>query len=178
MKNMARKNQKAPWEEEEEIIWVSKTEMKNDMIELQKLGEELVELKPSQLKKIPMSEDLMDAVKDAQRFNMEARRRQLQFIGKMMRTIDPEPIQAALDKLRNKHSQNTAVLHKLEQLRDRIVEQGDSAIEDALELYPEMDRQRLRQLTRQANKEKANNKPPKASREIFQILKEHNDESF
>ncbi|CAH8183836.1 MULTISPECIES: ribosome biogenesis factor YjgA [Vibrio] len=175
---MARKNQKAPWEEEEEIIWVSKTEMKNDMIELQKLGEELVELKPSQLKKIPMSEDLMDAVKDAQRFNMEARRRQLQFIGKMMRTIDPEPIQAALDKLRNKHSQNTAVLHKLEQLRDRIVEQGDSAIEDALELYPEMDRQRLRQLTRQANKEKANNKPPKASREIFQILKEHNDESF
>ncbi|MDE1231099.1 ribosome-associated protein [Vibrio aestuarianus] len=178
MKNMARKNQKAPWEEEEEIIWVSKTEMKNDMIELQKLGEELVELKPSQLKKIPISEDLMDAVKDAQRFNMEARRRQLQFIGKMMRTIDPEPIQAALDKLRNKHSQNTAVLHKLEQLRDRIVEQGDSAIEDALELYPEMDRQRLRQLTRQANKEKANNKPPKASREIFQILKEHNDESF
>ncbi|MDE1220802.1 ribosome-associated protein [Vibrio aestuarianus] len=178
MKNMARKNQKAPWEEEEEIIWVSKTEMKNDMIELQKLGEELVELKPSQLKKIPMSEDLMDAVKDAQRFNMEARRRQLQFIGKMMRTIDPEPIQAALDKLRNKHSQNTAVLHKLEQLRDRIVEQGDSAIEDALELYPEMNRQRLRQLTRQANKEKANNKPPKASREIFQILKEHNDESF
>lgn len=175
---MARKNQKAPWEEEEEIIWVSKTEMKNDMIELQKLGEELVELKPSQLKKIPMSEDLIDAVKDAQRFNMEARRRQLQFIGKMMRTIDPEPIQAALDKLRNKHSQNTAVLHKLEQLRDRIVEQGDSAIEDALELYPEMDRQRLRQLTRQANKEKANNKPPKASREIFQILKEHNDESF
>ncbi|WP_274700392.1 ribosome biogenesis factor YjgA [Vibrio aestuarianus] len=175
---MARKNQKAPWEEEEEIIWVSKTEMKNDMIELQKLGEELVELKPSQLKKIPISEDLMDAVKDAQRFNMEARRRQLQFIGKMMRTIDPEPIQAALDKLRNKHSQNTAVLHKLEQLRDRIVEQGDSAIEDALELYPEMDRQRLRQLTRQANKEKANNKPPKASREIFQILKEHNDESF
>lgn len=175
---MARKNQKAPWEEEEEIIWVSKTEMKNDMIELQKLGEELVGLKPSQLKKIPMSEDLMDAVKDAQRFNMEARRRQLQFIGKMMRTIDPEPIQAALDKLRNKHSQNTAVLHKLEQLRDRIVEQGDSAIEDALELYPEMDRQRLRQLTRQANKEKANNKPPKASREIFQILKEHNDESF
>ncbi len=175
---MARKNQKAPWEEEEEIIWVSKTEMKNDMNELQKLGEELVELKPSQLEKIPLSEDLADAIKDAQRFNKEAKRRQLQFIGKLMRNIDPEPIQLALDKIRNKHSQNTAVLHKLEQLRDRIVEQGDDAINDALELYPEIDRQRLRQLARQAKKEKGSNKPPKASREIFQILKEHNDEAF
>ena len=175
---MARKNQKAPWEEEEEIIWVSKTEMKNDMTALQKLGEELVGLKSSQLSKIPMPEDLLLAIKDAQRFNMEARRRQLQYIGKMMRTIDPEPIQAALDKLRNKHSQNTAVLHKLEQMRDRIVEQGDDAINDAMVLYPEMDRQRLRQLARQAKKEKEANKPPKASREIFQILKEHNDASI
>ncbi len=175
---MARKNQKAPWEEEEEIIWVSKTEMKNDMIDLQKLGEELVELKASQLEKVPMPEDLFDAIKDAQRFNKEAKRRQLQFIGKLMRNIDPEPIQAALDKIRNKHSQNTAVLHKLEQLRDRIVEQGDDAISDALELYPEIDRQRMRTLARQAKKEKGGNKPPKASREIFQILKEHNDEAF
>lgn len=175
---MARKNQKAPWEEEEEIIWVSKTEMKNDMNDLQKLGEELVELKPSQLEKIPMSEDLADAIKDAQRFNKEAKRRQLQFIGKLMRNIDPEPIQAALDKIRNKHSQNTAVLHKLEQLRDRIVEQGDDAINDAIELYPEIDRQRMRQLARQAKKEKSSNKPPKASREIFQILRDHNDEAF
>lgn len=175
---MARKNQKAPWEEEEEIIWVSKTEMKNDMTALQKLGEELVGLKSSQLTKIPMPEDLLLAIKDAQRFNMEARRRQLQYIGKMMRTIDPEPIQAALDKLRNKHSQNTAVLHKLEQMRDRIVEQGDDAINDAMELYPEMDRQRLRQLARQAKKEKEGNKPPKASREIFQVLKESNDASI
>jgi len=175
---MARKNQKAPWEEEEEIIWVSKTEMKNDMTALQKLGEELVGLKSSQLSKIPMPEDLLLAIKDAQRFNMEARRRQLQYIGKMMRTIDPEPIQAALYKLRNKHSQNTAVLHKLEQMRDRIVEQGDDAINDAMVLYPEMDRQRLRQLARQAKKEKEANKPPKASREIFQVLKEHNDASI
>jgi ribosome-associated protein len=125
-----------------------------------------------------MPEDLLLAIKDAQRFNMEARRRQLQYIGKMMRTIDPEPIQAALDKLRNKHSQNTAVLHKLEQMRDRIVEQGDDAINDAMVLYPEMDRQRLRQLARQAKKEKEANKPPKASREIFQVLKEHNDASI
>lgn len=174
---MARKNQKAPWEEEEEIIWVSKTELKNDMIELQKLGEELVDLKPSALQKIPMPEDLLEAVKDAQRFKNEARRRQLQYIGRVMRNIDPEPIQAALDKLRNKHSQSTAVLHKLEQWRDRLVAEGDSAIEELMQQYPNADRQRLRQLARQASKEKQAEKAPKASREIFQILKTLNDEN-
>ena len=169
---MARKNQKAPWEPEEEIIWVSKTEMKTDMDALQKLGEELVGLKPSVLDKFPLSEDLAQAIKDAQRFKNEAKRRQLQYIGKVMRNVDPEPIQAALDKIRNKHSQATVELHKLEQLRDRVVAEGDAAISDVMDMYPEADRQRLRQLARQANKEKAANKPAKSSREIFQILKE------
>ncbi|WP_428775528.1 ribosome biogenesis factor YjgA [Vibrio sp.] len=175
---MARKNQKAPWEPEEEIIWVSKSEMKRDMEELQKLGEELVNLKPAVLEKFPLSDELFAAIKDAQRFKNEARRRQLQFIGKLMRNEDPEPIQAALDKIRNKHSQATAVLHKLENLRDRVVEEGDAAIVEVMELYPQADRQRLRQLARQANKEKQANKPAKAYREIFQILKELNDEEF
>jgi ribosome-associated protein len=175
---MARKNQKAPWEPEEEIIIVSKSEMKRDMDELQKLGEELVELKPSVLAKFPISEDLLEAIKDAQRFKNEARRRQLQYIGKVMRQEDPEPIQAALDKLRNKHSQNTAVLHKLETLHDRVIAEGDSAIDEVVELYPAADRQRLRQLARTAVKEKQNNKPPKAFREIFQVLKQLNDEAI
>ena len=175
---MARKNQKAPWEPEEEIIWVSKTEMKRDMEELQKLGEELVGLKPSVLEKFPLSEDLAEAIHDAQRFKNEARRRQLQRIGKLMRYEDPEPIQAALDRVRNKHSQATAALHKLEQLRDRIVEEGDAAITDAVELYPTVDRQRLRQLARQAAKEKKAGKPAKAFREIFQVLKELEEEEF
>ncbi|KOO16990.1 hypothetical protein AKJ18_00075 [Vibrio xuii] len=175
---MARKNQKAPWEEEEEIIWVSKTELKRDMEELQKLGEELASLKPSVLEKFPLSEDLAEAIKDAQRFKNEARRRQLQYIGKLMRFEDPEPLQAALDKVRNKHSQATAELHKLEQLRDRIVEEGDSAIADAMDLYPSADRQRLRQLARQAVKEKASGKPAKAFREIFQVLKALNEEEM
>ncbi|MDR9828353.1 ribosome biogenesis factor YjgA [Vibrio sp. FNV 38] len=173
---MARKNQKAPWEPEEEIIWVSKTELKRDMEELQKLGEELVSLKPSVLEKFPLSDVLREAIKDAQRFNKEARRRQIQYIGKMMRTEDPEPLQAALDKVRNKHSQATAELHKLELLRDRIIEEGDAAIKDVMDLYPNADRQRLRQLARQAVKEKKAGKPVKAFREIFQVLKALNEE--
>lgn len=172
---MARKNQKAPWEEEEEIIWVSRTEMKNDMEALQKLGEELVGLKPSVLEKFPLPEELRDAITDAQRFKNEAKRRQLQFIGKLMRSVEQEPIQAALDKHRNKHSQATAELHKLEQLRDRVVQEGDKAIAEVMEKFPQVDRQRIRQLYLQANREKKNNKPPKAYREIFQLLKELNE---
>jgi ribosome-associated protein len=175
---MARKNQKAPWEEEEEIIWVSRTEMKNDMEDLQKLGEELVTLKPAVLEKFPLSDELREAIKDAQRFKNEAKRRQLQYIGKVMRNVDPEPIQAALDKIRNKHSQATAALHKLELLRERIVDEGDQAISEALDLYPNLDRQRLRQLARQAAKEKKANKPAKAYREIFQALKTEEEQEI
>ena len=169
---MSRKNQKAPWEKEEEIIWVSKSEMKRDMDELQKLGEELVALTPNGLAKIPLDEDLLSSIKDAQRFKNEARRRQLQYIGKVMRSIDIEPIQAALDKLNNKHSQQTVALKKLEQKRDRLIENGDSMINAIMVDHPEADRQHLRQLVRQANKEKAQSKPAKAYREIFQYLKE------
>lgn len=169
---MSRKNQKAPWEEEEEIIWVSKTEMKQDMTDLQKLGEQLVALKPNILATFQLSETLFDAVVDAQRFKNEAKRRQLQRIGKLMRSLDPEPIQAALDKYHNKHSQATVELHKMEAMRDRIVAEGDSAIEEVMNLHPNADRQRFRQLARQAAKEKKQNKPPKSYREIFQVLKE------
>ncbi|MDB1122883.1 ribosome biogenesis factor YjgA [Vibrio algarum] len=172
---MARKNQKAPWEEEEEIIWVSKTEMKNDMEELQKIGVDLVGLKASVLEKFPLPDTLRIAITDAQRFKNEAKRRQLQYIGKLMRTIEVEPIQAALDKFHNKHSQATAELHKLEQLRDKLIEQGDVVLNEILETYPDADRQRMRQLYLQANREKKANKPPKAYREIFQILKELNE---
>ncbi|MDX1303809.1 ribosome biogenesis factor YjgA [Photobacterium sp.] len=169
---MSRKNKKAPWEAEEEIIWVSKSEMKRDMDALQKLGEELVALTPNGLAKIPLDEELLASIKDAQRFKNEARRRQLQYIGKVMRSIDIEPIQAALDKLNNKHSQQTVALKKLEQKRDRLIENGDSMINAIMVDHPEADRQHLRQLIRQANKEKAQSKPPKAYREIFQYLKE------
>jgi len=173
---MARKNQKSPWEEEEEIIWVSKTELKNDMEELQKVGVELVDLKSSVLEKFPLPDELRTAIIDAKRFKNEAKRRQLQYIGKLMRNIEMDPIQGALDKYRNKHSQATAELHKLEQLRDKLIEQGDGIINEIVDTYPNTDRQRLRQLYLQANREKKANKPPKAYREIFQILKELNEE--
>ncbi len=173
---MARKNQRAPWDEpEEDIIWVSKTEMKKELEEIQKLGEELTLLKPNVLETFPLTEELHTAIKDAQRFKQEARRRQLQYIGRLMKQLymdeELDPIRAALDKYKNKHAQASHEFHRLEQLRDRLIAEGDSVINELINQHPDLDRQRMRQLVRQAKKEQGGNKPPKASREIFQILK-------
>ncbi|WP_455864226.1 ribosome biogenesis factor YjgA [Pantoea agglomerans] len=159
-------------EEDEEIIWVSKSEIKRDAEELKRLGLELMELSKNSLDKIPLDEDLRTAIELAQKIKKEARRRQLQLIGKMLRSRDEEPIRLALDKLKNRHNQQVALFHKLEVLRDRLVAEGDEVVPDVLALYPEADRQQLRAMIRNAQKEKAANKPPKASRQIFQYLRE------
>ncbi|MEN5017057.1 ribosome biogenesis factor YjgA [Erwinia sp. Eh17-17] len=159
-------------EEDEEIIWVSKSEIKRDAEELKRLGGELVELGKNSLDKIPLDEDLRAAIELAQKIKKEGRRRQMQLIGKMLRSRDEEPIRTALDKLKNRHNQQVALFHKLEVLRDRLVEQGDDVIPEVLNLYPNADRQQLRAMIRNAQKEKAANKPPKAYRQIFQYLRE------
>lgn len=156
---------------EEEIIWVSKSEIKRDAEHLKKLGESLMALNPANLAKIPLDDNVREAIKLAQRLKMEARRRQIQYVGKLLRNVDPEPIQEALDKVENRHNQQLALLQKLELLRDQLIENGDQTLNSLLEEYPELDRQHLRTLIRMAQKEKDANKPPKNYREIFQYLK-------
>ena len=121
-------------DEDDEIIWVSKSEIKRDAEELKKLGVELVELGKNALDKIPLDADLRAAIELAQRIKMEGRRRQLQLIGKMLRQRDVEPYRQALDKLKNRHNQQVVVFHKLEQLRDRMVDGSDEAIEEVMNL--------------------------------------------
>jgi ribosome-associated protein len=159
-------------EEDEEIIWVSKSEIRRDAEELKRLGAELVDLGKNSLDKIPLDERLRTEVELAQRIKKEGRRRQLQLIGKLLRSIDVEPIRVALDKLNNRHNQQVALFHKLEMLRDRLIEQGDEAMGDVIALYPDADRQQLRSMIRNAQKEKAGSKPPKSARQIFQYLRE------
>lgn len=86
---------------------------------------------------------------------MEGRRRQLQLIGKMLRQRDVDPIRQALDKLKNRHNQQVVVFHKLEQLRDRMVDGSDEAIEEVMSLWPDADRQQLRSLVRNAGERKS-----------------------
>lgn len=166
-----KKHNEIDWTDEEEIIWVSKSEIKRDAEHLKKLGENLMNLNPANLARIPLDDNIRDAIELAQRLKMEARRRQIQYIGKLLRNIDPEPIQEALDKVENRHNQQLALLHKLEQTRDQLVAQGDLVLNDLIAEYPNLDRQHLRNLIRAAQKEKAANKPPKNYREIYQYLK-------
>lgn len=171
MARKARQNEIDWTDEEEEIIWVSKSEIKRDAEQLKKLGENLINLTPANLAKIPLDDSLREAIELAQRLRLEARRRQIQYIGKLLRNRDPEPIQEALDKVENRHNQQLALLQKLEITRDQLLEKGDVALNSLLEEYPELDRQHLRNLIRSAQKEKQANKPPKNYREIFQYLK-------
>lgn len=168
-----KKREAFDWEDEdqEEIIWVSKSEIKRDAEDLKQLGEKLVNLTKANLTKVPLDDSLKDAIELAQRLQKEARRRQLQYIGKLLRSIDAEPIREALEKIENKHNQQQAMLHKLEILRDELVAKGDTALTDLLNEHPSADRQHLRNLIRAAQKEKEQNKPSKAYREIYQILK-------
>ncbi|HEX4503061.1 MAG TPA: ribosome biogenesis factor YjgA [Scandinavium sp.] len=159
-------------DEDDEIIWVSKSEIKRDAEELKELGAEIVELGKNALEKIPLDDDLRAAVELAQRIKKEGRRRQMQLIGKMLRSRDVEPIRQALDKLKNRHNQQVSLFHKLELLRDRLVEEGDDVVAEVVGLWPDADRQQLRSLIRNAKKEKEGNKPPKSSRLIFQYLRE------
>ena len=168
-----KKKEAFDWEDEdqEEIIWVSKSEIKRDAEDLKQLGEKLVNLTKANLTKVPLDDSLKDAIELAQRLQKEARRRQLQYIGKLLRSIDAEPIREALEKIENKHNQQQAMLHKLEILRDELVAKGDVALTDLLNEHPSADRQQLRNLIRAAQKDKEQNKPSKAYREIYQILK-------
>ena len=156
--------------EDEEIIYVSKSEIKRDAEALKKLGVELVNLSKNEIAKIPLDEDLLYAIELAQKIKKEGYRRQIQYIGKLLRSRDIEPITLALDKLKNRHNQQVALFHRLEKLRDELIETGDA--ESIMELFPSADRQQLRTLARLAKKELTANKPPKTARQIFQYLKD------
>ena len=153
---------------------LSKTELKRQSAQFQKLGEQLVKLTPAHLETIPMDEQLEEAVMIARSVNRkkDGYRRQLQFIGKLLRQRDVTPINQALLMLTHQHQANNAAFHELEKARDDVAKNGDEAIQQLLEEYPELDRQKLRQFHRQINKEQEKNAAPKAYRELFQYLKQ------
>ena len=158
---------------EEEQAPLSKTKRKQAMDELQDLGEELVTLSTDRIKKINIPEDLRDAVRAAQRRTRhdEARRRQMQYIGKLMRNVEVEPIREALALVRGESASETAKLHRLEQLRSTLLA-DEKVLHEIATRYPSVDLQHLRSLRRAALKEHEQNKPPRSYRAIFQLLKD------
>ncbi len=161
-----------PSHDEDDVVEPpSKSSLKREMHALQDLGEQLVALSPERLKKVPLPDTLYEAVRAAQGFKMEARRRQMQYIGKLMRKIDPAPIQAQLDIFNGNSAAEVAKMHRLERLRERLLE-DEQTIGTIAETWPEADLQYLRTLRRNALKEREAGKPPKAFREIFRVLRD------
>lgn len=145
------------------------------MTALQKMGEELIAQPRERVKKVPMPEDVLDAILECQTIkDHEGRRRQLQFVGKKMRGLEPEEvalIQKTIDSWKGSSRAETAAMHALERKREKLLA-DDNALTALLAEHHELDAQHLRTLIRNARKEQAENKPPKAYREIFQILKQ------
>ena len=159
----------------------SRTDLKRESLELQKLGEDLLTLRADLMARLNLSEKLKDAVVEAKRItNFEGKRRQMQYIGKMMRLLDPatlEAVRTTLHEQNNGSAQENLVLHLAETWRDRLVA-DENAFGEWISQYPDTDSQQLRALTRQARKDAKPEKPGeavrhgRAYRDIFQLVRE------
>jgi len=156
----------------------SRTQQRRDALAVLALATQLVEMTPSKLAKLELPDDVRDEIANVRKITSHvARKRQLGFLAKLMRRHEEatfDAVRAALGENREKQRQETAAMHRLESLRERLLgEDGDAALSDLADQHPTLDRQHLRSLVRQARVEKNTpNKPPRAYREIFQVLKE------
>lgn len=151
----------------------SKSQLKREMHALQALGEQLIAMKDSERSRFPLSDDLLRAIEETGRIKArEARRRHMQYVGKLMRREDLDGIQAVFDDMEREKLRRDHAFHHLEAWRDRLIEEGDPAIEPLLSEYPGIDRQALRQLIRNARRERDQQKPPTNARRLFKLLRE------
>ena len=165
----------------EEVGPPSKTQLKAEADEKQALGEALLTLRPDLMARLDLPEKLLQAIGDAKKItSFEGRRRQIQFIGKLMRPLDDEPIRDAIDEQANGSAQLTLQLHLAEQWRDKLIA-SDDTLGAWLDTYPATDAQQLRALIRQARKDAMPEKPDKSGeaprhgksyREIFQLVRQ------
>lgn len=151
----------------------SRSQRKRDAEALQKLGEELTTLKDSELAQFDLPENLLKAIQDARKISSHGGlKRQRQYIGKIMRSIDAASVTSKLDELRHRHEINSGHFKKLEHWRDRILTEGNKAIDELVIEFPQADRQMLRQLQRNSQKEHDAGKPPAAARQLFKYLRQ------
>jgi ribosome-associated protein len=148
----------------------SKSQRKRDMHALQALGVDLAALPATRLAALDLPEPLREAFTQLPRITRhEARRRHLQLIGKLMRSVDPEPLQRALDEAHGSSRTAVALLHRCEKLRDALLA-DDAALTTLLAEHPGADAQRLRALIRAARREQAAGQPPRQTRELYRSL--------
>jgi ribosome-associated protein len=159
-----------------EFLGPSRSEQRREALDIRSLGEKLVALAPAHLARLPIPEGLLEHIHDTQRITSHiAHKRQLQFLAKQMRRESDETLDAIRDAMEvggDAAKRETAILHKVEGWRVRLLEDGDTALGALLDEFPAADRQHLRQLVRNAGEERRKNKPPHAFRELFRELRE------
>ncbi|NLW81500.1 MAG: DUF615 domain-containing protein [Desulfovibrionales bacterium] len=149
----------------------SKSQRKRDVTALQKLGESLVELKPDQVERMGLPEDLAEAIRFYHSLkDKEARRRHLQFIGAVMRRIDPEPVRQALEALDQLRYQQAEDFHRLEEWRDALVAGDEGLLGEMVRRFG-LDRHQVHQIVKAAAAEKAAGNPSKNGRNLFRLLR-------
>ena len=150
----------------------SKSQRKRDMEALQETGAQLVTLNAEQLAEVDLPERLFDAIIEAQRIsNFEGRRRQIQYIGKLMREVDPAPIRARLDQWHGSAHAHVAMQHLVERWRERLLTEDDALTSFAAS-YPGGDLQHLRTLIASVKRDRGTGKPLKKYRELFRVLRD------
>jgi ribosome-associated protein len=164
-------------EETGEFFSPSRSEQRRAALDVLELGQQLVALSAAQLAKLPVPEDLLPHIHETQRITSHiAHKRQLAFLAKQMRKLDDDVLDAirdAMSKDGEAARRETAALHRAEALRDALLgDDGDAALTELLAAHPQADRQKLRQLVRNAREERAKNKPPRAFRELFRELRD------
>jgi len=155
----------------------SRTQQRREALAVLELAGQLVELPPTRLAKLDLPDDVRDEIANVQRIASHiARKRQLAFLAKLMRRHDDEAFataRAELGENRDKQRQETAAMHRLEAMRNRLLAEDEAALSELIAEHPQVDRQHLRSLVRQARIEKDTpGKPPRAYREIFQLLRD------
>ena len=151
----------------------SKSQVKRELHALQDLGQRLTTLKPDLQDKLPLSDALRRALADAPKHTANAaKKRHLQYIGKLMREQDIDAITALIDQLDASTRQYNERFHALERWRDRLIGGDDAVLEAFVSDYHDTDRQHLRGLIRHAQHEATHNKAPTASRKIFKYIRE------
>lgn len=164
-------------EHDDDLPVISKTKLKAEADAKQMLGKTLIDLPLDKINQLDLPEALLEAVLEAKRIkSYSALRRQVQYIGRLMRDVDPMPIQEQLDRWNGKNQQENARFHAMERWRDRLISEAGRPNAEALQQfvakYPNANIQQLRNLCRNAHKEQTNNKPPKSSRELFKLIRE------
>ncbi|RBP50809.1 ribosome biogenesis factor YjgA [Arenicella xantha] len=158
--------------ESEYAVRPNKTQLKKEIKALNHLGQELISLPPSALKKVPLSDNMLRAIEDGKRFQRGPLQRQLRRIASLMQYEDVDAIQLELARQKQPTKQQTAELHQLEQWRDRLIGGDEQLLTELIDQYPVIDRQHIRQLVRNAGAELKRNTTPKSARLLFKYLSE------